>query len=87
MEKVISEVKMIETDDGYRIEVKGDKEQIKAMMKGFSRRGRRGHRGISRMGGACGHGGFGMHTAMMEMASVHGPWDFEDDEEEAADSD
>lgn len=85
MEKVISEVKMIETDDGYRIEIKGDKEQIKATMKGFHRHRKRGRRGFPGMGGLCGHGGFGMHPMMME--SGHGPWDFEDDEEEIADSD
>jgi hypothetical protein len=28
MEQVISEVKVIETDDGFRIEIKGDKEKI-----------------------------------------------------------
>jgi hypothetical protein len=86
MEKVISEVKMIETDDGYRIEIKGDKEQIKASMKGFHRRRKRGRRGFPGMGGPCGHGGFGMHPFMMKMASGHGPWDFEDDEEDSADS-
>jgi hypothetical protein len=31
VEKVIHEVKFIETDDGYRIELKGDKENIKKM--------------------------------------------------------
>jgi hypothetical protein len=30
-EKVIHEVRFIETDDGYRIEVKGDKERLKKM--------------------------------------------------------
>jgi hypothetical protein len=28
-EKLIHEYKLIETDDGYRIEIKGDKEKIK----------------------------------------------------------
>jgi hypothetical protein len=37
MEKVINEFKVIETDDGYRIEIKGDKERLKSMMKGFGR--------------------------------------------------
>jgi hypothetical protein len=86
MEKVISEVKMIETDDGYRIEIKGDKEQIKALMKGFHRSRRHGRRGFPGMGGSSGHGGFGMHPLMMKMVSGHGPWDFEDDEEDTADS-
>ncbi len=30
-EKVIHEVRFIETDDGFRVEVKGDKERIKKM--------------------------------------------------------
>ncbi len=30
-EKVIHEVRFIETDDGFRIEVKGDKERMKEM--------------------------------------------------------
>lgn len=30
-EKVIHEVRFIETDDGFRIEVKGDKERMKKM--------------------------------------------------------
>jgi hypothetical protein len=32
-EKVIHEVRVIETEDGFRIEIKGDKEQIKAFMQ------------------------------------------------------
>jgi hypothetical protein len=48
MEKVINEFKVIETDDGYRIEIKGDKEHMK---KFFSRKrwgkwARRRHRGF-----------------------------------------
>jgi hypothetical protein len=30
-EKVIHEVKIIETDDGFRVEVKGDKERMRKM--------------------------------------------------------
>lgn len=30
-EKVISEIRLIETDDGFRLEVKGDKERMKKM--------------------------------------------------------
>jgi len=43
VEKVISEFRIVETDDGYRIEIKGDKEAIKATMRGFPFR--HGHRG------------------------------------------
>lgn len=42
MEKVIRELRFIETDDGYRIEIKGDKEKMKHFLRGF--RGRRGWR-------------------------------------------
>jgi len=35
MEKVIHEVKVTETEDGYRIEIKGDKEAIRQMLRGF----------------------------------------------------
>lgn len=30
-EKVLQEIRFIETNDGFRIEAKGDKEQLKAM--------------------------------------------------------
>ena len=35
MEKVISEFKVIETEDGFRIEIKGNKEAIRRMLSGF----------------------------------------------------
>ena len=35
MEKVISDFKIIETEDGFRIEIKGDKEAIRRMLRGF----------------------------------------------------
>jgi hypothetical protein len=50
-EKVIHEVRVVETEDGFRIEVKGDKERLREMGcgpgMGFARRfGRRfRHRG------------------------------------------
>ncbi|NIM93383.1 MAG: hypothetical protein GTO18_06695 [Anaerolineales bacterium] len=87
MEKVISEIKMIETDDGYRIEIKGDKEKIKSFMKDYHRYGRRGRGGFPRWGGPWGHGGFGMHPFMMKMGSCFGPWDIEDEEEDTEESD
>ena len=33
-EKVIHEVRIVETEDGYRIEIKGDKERLKEMFSG-----------------------------------------------------
>jgi hypothetical protein len=38
MEKVINEFRVIETDDGFRIEIKGDKEAIRQMLGGFAGR-------------------------------------------------
>ncbi len=35
MEKVINEIKIVETDDGFRIEIKGDKEAIRRMLRGI----------------------------------------------------
>lgn len=35
MEKIINEFKVVETDDGFRIEIKGDKEVIRKMLRGF----------------------------------------------------
>ena len=49
MEKIISEYKVIETDDGFRIEIKGDKETLHKMFVSgprhfFRGRGPFGHR-------------------------------------------
>ncbi len=80
MEKVIREFRIIETDDGYRFEVTGDKEKLKGFMHGF-RKQRKWRRGpFRRMFGMHGmHFGFG---PMMWACGV--PWDFEieDDTEE-----
>ncbi|MEW5870212.1 MAG: hypothetical protein AB1894_13125 [Chloroflexota bacterium] len=49
MENVISELRVIETDDGFRIEIKGDKEKIRGWIghwmeaKGRPWRGGPGH--------------------------------------------
>jgi len=56
-EKVLSEIRFIETDDGYRVEIKGDKEKLNKMgfmHKGF-KPGRFFGRGRSRFWGR-GHG-------------------------------
>ncbi len=60
-EKVIHEVRVVETEDGFRIEIKGDKERLREM--GFGKGmfpfpfmfGRMGH------GGPFGHHGHGEH--------------------------
>ena len=75
MEKVIQEFRVIETDDGYRIEIKGDKDKIKSFMRGFGGMKHRRRNWRRRW-----HGPF----AWMRGMHSHGPWDFEpeDDEEE-----
>lgn len=81
MDDVITEFKVIETEDGFRIEIKGDKEKIKEFMSGFG-----GHRGWKRgrkKGFFWGPFGPAFHpAAWMNMASWWGPWDFEEDEED-----
>ncbi|MCZ6530346.1 MAG: hypothetical protein O6949_08445 [Chloroflexi bacterium] len=82
-EKVIHEYKVIETDDGYRIEIKGDKERIRKWIEGNRRMGWRGR----------GFGPFGSgFPGMMFMKGHHGPGDFtieieEEDEEQEASKD
>ena len=83
MEKLIKEFKVIETDDGYRIEIKGNKEHFERMFsrKGWSRWARRRHR----------HGfgfpfGFGP-LFWAHVAHCYDPWDMreehpEEDQEE-----
>jgi hypothetical protein len=39
MEKVISEWRIVETDDGFRIEIKGDKEAMRERVKRMFARG------------------------------------------------
>ena len=76
-DKVIREFKVIETEDGYRIEIKGNKEQLKKFFEhrehGFGRRQWRHHRGGPGFGpfGFWGHGPWG-----------HGPWGWDDEDEE-----
>ncbi len=62
-DKVIHEVRIVETDDGFRIEIKGDKERLREMFgKGmfpfmFGRMGHGpfGHRGPRGFGFPWGH--------------------------------
>ncbi len=79
-EKVIHEYRLIETDDGYRIEIKGDKEQIKKWMMGRRRRGPWGWK-------RAGFGPMGFPPGMMFVKGHHGPGEFtieieEEDEEQ-----
>jgi hypothetical protein len=79
MENIISEFRLIETDDGYRIEIKGDKEKMKSFMKGKYGRGRhRWHRNRS-------WGPWGFHPAMwMHMAPCWDIWEEVDESESEA---
>ncbi len=43
MEKLIDEIEIIETDAGFRIEIKGDKEAIRQMLHNFEAGGPFGH--------------------------------------------
>jgi hypothetical protein len=72
MEKVIREWRIIETDDGFRIEIKGDKEAMRDWMERF-KSGRRRHWAHHRRP-------FGPWSARFWH---HGPWCCEEDEEES----
>jgi len=59
-EKVLHEVRFIETDDGYRVEIKGDKEQLKEMgMMHFGKKGFGPGKFFGRGHGRRGFGGRG----------------------------
>lgn len=67
MEKVISEFRIVETEDGYRIEIKGDKEKMKPFFHGFGKR-KHWRRHWRRRWGPF---------AWMRGMHFHGPWDYE----------
>ncbi len=75
MEQVIHEVKIIETDDGYRIEIKGNKAQLKQLFERlpFGKGMPFGFRGP--MGGPMGWMFGRRHWG-------HGPWGWHFGEEE-----
>jgi hypothetical protein len=56
MEKVIQEFRVIETDDGFRIEIKGDKEQLREFVMSLDPR-RWTHHGGPEWKGPFGGGG------------------------------
>jgi len=79
MEKIINEFRVIETEDGFRIEIKGDKEKMKKFMHGFRRYGR-WHGFHTRYRGPF---GFGMGPlAWMHGFPWWGPWDYEEEDKE-----
>jgi len=81
MEKVVNELRVIETDDGFRIEIKGDKEKIKALMSDFGKHRRRPHPGARHWGPPVPFGPW-----MWLKAACQGPWDFEVEKEESTEA-
>ncbi len=76
MEKVINEFKVVETDDGFRIEIKGNKKVIRRMLSGFDPHFFRGK-------SPFGHGfsfGFGPRF-WAGFGDWCGPWDWEEEDE------
>ncbi|MFQ5945868.1 MAG: hypothetical protein ACE5NC_06395 [Anaerolineae bacterium] len=83
MDKVIKEFRVIETDDGFRIEIKGDKERMKRFMSGFGGRWGGHHRRGSGWGMRWGPFGHGFGPMMWgQMAGCCSDWDLEVEEEE-----
>ncbi|MBN1994451.1 MAG: hypothetical protein JW953_17265 [Anaerolineae bacterium] len=81
MEKVINEFRVIETDDGFRLEIKGDKEAIREMLHGFGPRFSHHHRRKKHPGHGFGFS-FGPHF-WAEFGNWCGPWwNWEEEEEE-----
>ena len=83
MEKVINEFKVIETDDGFRIEIKGDKEAIREMLGGFGPHFFRGRGRRNRPFGP--QFGFGPHF-WTHFVGRYGPWEWEEEETEQEDT-
>lgn len=83
-EKVIQEIRFIETDDGFRIEATGDKEQLKAMGfgpemfrmgRGFGRKGHhRRHRPGPHMRRKMWHMHNQWHADHDGSSSARAPW-------------
>lgn len=69
MEKIISEWRVVETDDGFRIEIKGDKEAMREWVK------HRCHSGPMRFARRMRFGPWGAGFA------GHGAWCWSEDEE------
>jgi hypothetical protein len=78
MEKVVQEFRVIETEDGYRIEIKGDKERMKSFMHGWRPWKHWKQHGRRRWGR---HYGYGPMSWMRAMC-FGGPWDFESEADE-----
>ena len=85
MERIINEFRVIETDDGFRIEIKGDKEKIKSFMSGFGKHRRGPHWHAHQWAAFCEPFGFHFAPGMwMRAASCCGEWDSDEEAEEAS---
>ena len=81
-EKILHEYRVIETEDGFRIEIKGDKEKLRKMIDRMTMRmsGMRGKRGGGeghRHEGSRhekGHRGRGRRGRWGKRGMGHGPW-------------
>lgn len=74
MDKVVSEFKIVETDDGFRVEIKGDKELMRKMLSHRFGKGR----------GPFGHHfpfGPGFFGGMRHWC---GPWEEPEEEKKSA---
>jgi hypothetical protein len=81
MEKVIHEVKIIETDDGFRIEIKGDKEKIKEFMQGFQGPGMWGRGGRHSRHRHAGPFPWMWHPLWMHRTPPWASWEDEEEDE------
>jgi hypothetical protein len=82
MENVITEFKIIETEDGFRIEIKGDKEKLRPFItgSGWPKGGR--HRHGRGPGFGRGPFRFGFPPMFwMNMGPWWGAWDFESEDD------
>lgn len=78
MERIINEFRVIETDDGFRIEIKGDKEKLRSVLSGFGGRARGRHGHHRRRAFAWGPFDFGFDpSTWMRGAGCCGAWDAE----------
>jgi len=85
MERIIKEFRVIETEDGFRIEIKGDKERLRSVLSGFGGRQQGRHRHQWRRGFAWGPFDFGFDPwTWMRAAGCCGAWDAEAEADEEA---
>ncbi len=82
MERIINEFRVIETDDGFRIEIKGDKEKIRSFIGGFGGPRRWHHAHGRRWRSSCGPFDLGFDPLMWMKTVCGGMWDSEDEETE-----